>query len=243
MKVIDYPSFRKYFSDLAFSNPDLAVQGDGRAFVWYDDDIKLHYERSEAAYPILELERPTIVATMIKGGNHSQTWSCAFSILTQASPDDFDAQESALETCEQIMSKILSRINMDRIFNGLDFRLNPIRNVMNDSLWGWGCEWTMDVPASYCWDSQEWRGIHRMKPIWTGGETVIELVIDSTTFQAPWTSEADIAASLTALSAAITPESYVDEGTIVILADKGSVHTITPGVGHSWQYLTIWPSL
>ena len=233
--ITDYLSYKQYFANLAFSDPDVAS--------WImDDDLRvLGAQRSELEYPIMELVRPSYEAIRVAGGVHKKVYRGALSILNWAAKDDHDREEQIILQVEAVIDRMIARLDADDLTRRQTIVPYPIRNNENDNLWGWGFEFEVETIHDFCLVTSALYSLQRWTPVFTGGETELQATVNSTLYSVPCLAEDSMPESVKALALAIVAgEADVmareDQGDLVLTGrDVGVAIDATTGpTGHSW---------
>jgi hypothetical protein len=160
MAVESFVTYKNYFKDLSDKNKAIAF------FVMGDSERIIGMQRSKISYPCLWLESPDISVKDNKSDNVQGDFRGAFNIISHAKTDDYEAQDSAMETNFQIASEVISRMVKDRrgrepdspMFN-LDLSsivMLPINSMMIDNDFGWRVEFLINNNLNFCYDSTKW---------------------------------------------------------------------------------------
>lgn len=159
MAVNTYSTYKTFFKTLATSN--IAIQD----FTLGDSQRIIGDSRSDLAYPCLWLESPDMTVSDNKGGNFTGIFDGAFSILKNVPPDDYDAQDQAMEDTYLIALQAISymlnkrRGRADSPEFTLDLnsiRMNPIASILVDNCYGWRVEFRFQENIGICFDASKW---------------------------------------------------------------------------------------
>jgi hypothetical protein len=159
MAVNSYSTYKSFFQTLAANN--IALQD----FVLGDSQRIIGDSRSEISYPVLWLESPDMKVMDNKASNFLGEFTGAFSILDNIPPDDYTAQDAAMESTYQIALQAISymlknrRGRIDSPEFTLDLNsitLNPIASLLVDNCYGWRVEFRFTENIGICYDASKW---------------------------------------------------------------------------------------
>lgn len=205
------------------------------------EDARAMAENSAGTYPILQLDTPEFTPDIRNGTKGRRNFSSAVAILMPVQKDDHAGQDRALEILEPDVIHLLSFLDYKR--KELHFQLTnvsvfPLKNYESLGLWGWGIDFNIETAQSYCFtEDQSLIPGQYLTPIWTEGETQINLQLGPHNYTANWEDESQV---LTALESIVDTINFSTAGTglsasvfldsLLILNTAG--HTYTSPGGH-----------
>lgn len=165
-----------YFKSLAMSHVDIAHQDlDGKK-KFFRLDMNEFYSGTVAQLPAPS-EGPFMVlfnyiSDFDRIDQVNQKKQFLFLILKGYSVEDFNAEEDALDECEQVIIECVNKINEDSstycendfIFGGFEYknvRLLPMDKIKNASgqFIGWQCSFFLNERVNICVNPEKWQTI------------------------------------------------------------------------------------
>jgi hypothetical protein len=151
--ITDYNSYIDYFRSLATSHTEI------NDFVYGGSERILNRERIDLDYPVLWLELPDIVP--FSGESDLRLRFVTGLMVLQATPQDFEQEDDAMNKTYQIALGILQKLMTDAEAGLFDFDvrsavLQPRPPFSGDNDHGWHIEFDLSISASDCLTETDW---------------------------------------------------------------------------------------
>jgi hypothetical protein len=130
------------------------------SFVVGGSERILSRQNSELDYDCLWLEIPDV--NLVERGTYKNVFNGAFLLLSNAPPDDWDAEDADLNRLLPLTQQVIGKMIEDSE-EGL-FEFNPDElliewkgKLTGDSDWGWRVEFQITTGACICVDPKMWK--------------------------------------------------------------------------------------
>jgi len=151
--ITDYNSWIAYFRSLVSSHIQL------QDFVFGGSQRILNRERMDLNYPCLWLELPDVVP--FSGQTDLRLRFVTGLHILQATPQDFEQEDDAMNSTYQIALDILQKLIDDADAGLFDFDvrtavMQPRPPFSGDNDFGWHLEFDLSISASDCLTEENW---------------------------------------------------------------------------------------
>ena len=240
---MNYRSYRTTFQDFVLQ------PSNGIVSFSMSDDERVLSEGSDQYYPQLQIDTPTWRPTINRGGRDTKTY---FGQLFITKPvigrDDWAEEDRVLDELEPEMDRLIAWLDYKRkqdwgkITNiGTAF---PVKRFENNNLWGWGIELTIEAKANYCHEPSFDVSTCHLFPVWTDGQSLLQIEISGNTYSTQWTDKTMLRKSIRALVDKINADTlttniksqiFLDTLILVHLIPSADIiHNISMA-GHTWD--------